>query len=194
MTLNDLLHGEPWMDPGERETAAGLVRSIQQSFAERQIPETTFLVLRVQDFLLHHTLCRRLERSLSPDPAATMPAAVLPTLAEHIGKCRDRLRKALKELEDAAAKLAPPPPPPPPPPQPFNLPDFYKPILEEVGIGLINDPDFFADEPNHYDLPGQARPAPSHPSHPSVPHPLSPIARSPGVSDACYNRTLEAQD
>ena len=159
MTLNDLTCGEPWMDPEEHESAAKLVRSLQQSFTDRQIPETPFLVLRVQDFLLHHTLCRRLERSLTPDPAAVPPVTVLPSLAEHIGKARDRMRKALKELEDAAAKLAPPPPPPPPPARPFNLPDFYKPILEKAGVDLINDPDFFADEDNFYDVPPYRRPS-----------------------------------
>jgi hypothetical protein len=143
MNLSDLTHGEPWMDPEERQCAAELVQSIQQSFTDRQIAPTPFLILRVQDYLLHHTLCRRLERSLTPDPAAIPPFTVPPSLAEHIGKCRDRLRKALKELEDAAAKLAPPSPPPPPPARPFNLPDFYKPILEEVGVDLINDPVFF---------------------------------------------------
>ena len=143
MTLNDLLSGEPWMDDLERQTAARIVQAMQREFADREIPETTFLALRVQDYLLHYTLCRRLERSLTPAAESACPVSVVPTLAEHIGKCRDRLRKAHKELEDAAAKLAPPPPPPPPPQRPFNLPDFYKPILEEVGVDLINDPELF---------------------------------------------------
>ena len=157
MTLSDLAQGESWMDPEERQTAAELVQSLQQSFTDRQIPETSFLLLRVQDYLLHHALCRRLERSLIPDPATAPPATVLPSLAEHIGKTRDRLRKSLKDLEDTAAKLAPPPPPPPPA-RPFNLPDFYKPILEAAGVDLINDPDFFADEDNFYDVPPYHRP------------------------------------
>ena len=173
MTLNDLICGEPWMDPEEHESAAELVRSIQQSFIDRQIPETPFLVLRVQDFLLHHTLCRRLERSLIPDPAAVPPVTVLPSLAEHIGKARDRMRKALKELEDAAAKLAPPPLPANPSAakltmgnglpaaktaNPLDDPDFCQAIIEKAGIDL-NDPDFFADEDNFYDVPPYRRPS-----------------------------------
>ena len=73
MTLTELAQGELWMDPEERQTVADLTRSIQRSFADRQIPENPFLVLRVQDFLLHHTVCRRLERSLSPDPPPPFP-------------------------------------------------------------------------------------------------------------------------
>ena len=114
MTLNDLAQGELWMDSEERQTAANLVQSLQNAFTGRQIPETPFLVLRVQDVLLHHTLCRRLERSLTPDPRhsredgnPSSPAEVPSKLAEQIGKSRDRLRKSLKELEDTANKLDP---------------------------------------------------------------------------------------
>ena len=192
MTLNDLTHGEPWMDPEERQTAAELVQAIQQSLTDRQIPETPFLVLRVQDYLLHHTLCRRLERSLTPDPGATPPVTVLPSLAEHIGKSRDRLRKSLKDLDDAASKLAQQPPPPPPPARPFNLPDFYKPILEEVGVDLINDPDFFADEDNFYDVPPYRHPTNPDPSKPT-PEELSDQSLSSGIDSASNQSTPSDQ-
>jgi len=101
MTLTDLAQGQSWMDAEERNTVAGLVQSFGQVFAERQIPENPFLVLRVEDVLLHHTLCRRLERNLPPNPDAVTPA-----LAAAIGRARDRGRKALKELEDTAGYLA----------------------------------------------------------------------------------------
>ena len=101
MTLTDLAQSEPWMGPEERQTAAKLIQSFQRVFTERQIPENPFLVLRVEDVLLHHTLCRRLERNITPGSDAVTPA-----LAGQIGKARDRRRKALKELEDTANKLA----------------------------------------------------------------------------------------
>ncbi len=127
MKLSDLAQGEPWMDPEERRTAADLVQSFQQCFTDRQIPENTFLTLRVRDYLLHHTLSSRLERSLTPDFAqesslssppstpsqplaasASPPATVEPKLAEQIGKTHDRQRRSLKDLEDTANKLTPP--------------------------------------------------------------------------------------
>ncbi len=160
MTLNDLAQGEAWMDPEECQAAAEIVRSLRQSFADRQIPETTFLILRVQDYLVHHTLCRRLDRSLMPDPGHSRengnpaaPAIPDPKLAEQIGKSRDRLRRTLKELEDTVNKLAPPPPPPPSASAPPVIDaNFYKELIEEIGVDL-NDPEFFSDEENFYDLP-----------------------------------------
>ncbi len=194
MTLNDLTQGELWMDLQERQTAAELVQSFQQLFAERQIPETLFLVLRVRDFVLHHTLCLRLERSLTPshspedgnprhsreDGNPSSPATVAPVLAGHIGRTRDRLRKSLKDLEDAADKLDPTAPVCKAPGKgkhaakkglsvavdvsgeatpynPMNDPKFWQKTIEAVGIDL-NDPDFFADEDNYYDLPPSRHP------------------------------------
>ncbi len=167
--------GETWMDPEEMQTAADLARSFQQHFADRQITESPFLTLRVQDCLLHHTLCRRLERNLATDPEASAPAPLLPSLAEHIGKSRDRFRKSLKDLEDSANKLTPPPPSPDPasktsangknsedakPYNPLHDAKYIQNLIEEVGIDM-NDEDFFADEDNFYDVPPYTRPDPT---------------------------------
>jgi hypothetical protein len=126
MNLENIAQGEPWMTPAEHQTVVGLVQSFQQSFSDRAIPETPFLVLRVRDVLVSLTLCRRLELNLSLDPDA--PAAVTPLLAGHIGKAVDRHRRALKELEQTANKLVPRADPAPkgtrlpnnPPPAPGN--------------------------------------------------------------------------
>ena len=103
MTLNDLAQAEPWMDQEERQITDTLIAAFRQNFAERQIPENPFLTLRLQNCLVQYILCRRLERSLTAgaeDPGTTHTA--------HVGRARERLRKALKELEDTANKLAPP--------------------------------------------------------------------------------------
>ncbi len=108
MTLKDLAQPEPWMTQEEGQTAATLIAAFQQNFVDRNIPENPFLTLRLQDCLLHHTLCRRLEQALIADAEALTPA-----LAAHIGRARERFRKALKSLEDTANKLAPPADPSP---------------------------------------------------------------------------------
>jgi len=103
MSLKDLAQPEPWMNQEERQTAATLIAAFQQHFVERRIPESPFLTLRLKDCLLHVTLCDRLERSLLAD-AGDITAAT----AAHIGRARERLRKAIKSLEDTADRLAPP--------------------------------------------------------------------------------------
>ncbi len=109
MNLSNLAQAEPWMDHEERQTAATLAAAFEKNFADRQIPEGPFLTLRVENCLVHHALCRRLERALTPDPDADTPATITTAIAGHIGRARERLRKALKELEDTADKLAPTP-------------------------------------------------------------------------------------
>lgn len=103
MSLKDLARPEPWMDQEERQTAATLIAAFQQHFADRDIPENPFLTLRLQDCLLHYTLCRRLENAILADSREITAAE-----AAHIGKARERLRKALKDLEDTAKRLTPP--------------------------------------------------------------------------------------
>jgi len=179
MNIADLAQGEHWMDPEERQVAADLVHSFQQHMTERQIPETFFLVHRLRDFIVHHTLCLRLEGGLtpslrpapetgSPDPAPNLS----PVLAGHIGRARSRLAKALKTLEDSAEELDPAfnnagksgrtakkrpsthetASDEPNPRNPLHDPRYIQNLIEEVGIDL-NDPEFFADEDNFYDLP-----------------------------------------
>jgi hypothetical protein len=195
MTLNDLAQGEDWMYPEERRIVAAIVRSLRQTFADRQIPEGTFLLLRVQDYLTHHTLCRRLDRGLMPNPPQEsnppFPPSTAPSappdlkLVEQIGKSRDRLRRTLKELEDATDKLDPSVPSSKAPSEgkvpakggapeevqphdPMHNPKYIQDLIKEVGIDL-NDPDFFADVDNFYDVPPYTRPTNPGPVTPA-PH------------------------
>ncbi len=221
MTLIDLAQGEIWMDPEERHHAAQIVHSLQHDFADRNIPQTTFLILRVRDYLTHHTLCRRLERWLMPNPPgesstpsplstvnyplSTTPSPPDPKLAEQIGKSRDRLRRTLKELEDAVNKLDPSAPPPgasakgktaskgetpqeTKPRNPLDDPKFWQETIEAVGIDL-NDPDFFADEDNFYDVPPYTRPPnpQPNPSNPPASTEAQPPSNPPDQSHANPN-------
>ena len=163
MNLTDLAHGEPWMDPEERQTAAKLVQSFQQLFTDRQIPDNPFLVLRVEDVLLHHTLCRRLECNLTsgPDP-------VTPALAGQIGKARDRRRKSLKELEDTVAKLTPRLSDPPTCPSP-ELSAQVPPSPAPSSVS----PSVSSSEASAQEEALAMSPAPSHSSHSSHSSPSS---------------------
>ena len=108
MTLDDLAQGEHWMTPDERQNAAELVQSLRQIIAGRPIPENYPLVHCAREFILHHTLCQRLENGLIPDPAAVYPA-IDPILAGYIARLHDRVRRILREFQDIADKLDPTP-------------------------------------------------------------------------------------
>ncbi len=103
MNLEKLAQPAAWMNPEERHTAAALIAAFQRLFTERGVPENPFIALRLQDCLVHYTLCRRLENGLLAGSGDITPAE-----AAQIGRVRDRLRRALKDLEDTAKKLAPP--------------------------------------------------------------------------------------
>ena len=175
MTLDDLAQGEHWMTPDERQNAAELVQSLRQIIAGRPIPENYPLVHCAREFILHHTLCQRLENGLIPDPAAVYPA-IDPILAGYIARLHDRVRRILKEFQETAEKLDPTKPvrdtrrdgnhadrkassdtvtplaaeetPNVPIPPGIMCREFF----EEFGVD-DGDPELFSDEPSFFDLP-----------------------------------------
>lgn len=106
MTLLELLPGEPWMNPEERGAHTRLIQSFIEQFARCGLAETPFLALCVAEAASLLAVARRLESSLAPDPDHPCAPAVTPTLANHIGRARERLRKVLKEIEAACALAA----------------------------------------------------------------------------------------
>jgi hypothetical protein len=98
MNLTTLAHGEPWMTPQEHDLNREFIRATIDYLASRNVPESPLITLRVNDVIVTWLLARRLETALTPPEDGTTPC---PTLAQAgaIGKCRDRLRRALKELE-----------------------------------------------------------------------------------------------
>ena len=81
--------------------------AVKRLFLERGVEETPFLALRVADVAIHHLLVRRLEANLRPNAEAS-GAPISAALADQIGKARERLRKTIRELEDACARLGRP--------------------------------------------------------------------------------------
>ncbi|MBW7866229.1 MAG: hypothetical protein H3C30_17660 [Candidatus Hydrogenedentes bacterium] len=131
MTFNDLLTGEVWMSPEERLTHTNFITAVTAQLDARKVPASATLILRVAEAanLLH--LARRLERGLTPSPEDPGNYSVTPALAEQIGKARERLRKALKEIEDTCATLGAR--------ASRGFADEIRPMLDK-GADLLNDP------------------------------------------------------
>jgi len=112
MNLGDTARGASWMTPEERRHTRKFVAAVNRLFQKRGVEVTPFLALRVTDVAVHHLLVRRLENTLVLDSAAgeaTAPGPVCsPALADQIGKARERLRKAVREIEDACARAGRP--------------------------------------------------------------------------------------
>ena len=92
------------MMPAEREGTRRFVLAVRRLFKARGVAESPLLALRVRELAVLRVVTQRLEAQLA-EPVkgeAAMPpngkqAAIE---AETIGKAWERLRKALKELED----------------------------------------------------------------------------------------------
>ncbi len=110
MHLKNLARGDSWMTPDERRHVKKFVAAIARLFSGYGVEETPLLTLRVGDVAIHHLLVRRLEKGLAPvvDNQGERVAELSGALADQIGKGRERLRKAVRELEDACARLGRP--------------------------------------------------------------------------------------
>ena len=106
MTLNTLSVGEPWMNPDERERNYHLIRALAGSLAVAGVQENALVALRVNDVAVTWLLARRLESALTPTDAEPAPCPT-PAQANAIGKCRERLRSAIKVLEGYCTRTSP---------------------------------------------------------------------------------------
>lgn len=110
MKIEKILHGESWLTREERIYIRKFLVAVQQLFLAKGVQDSPLLILRVGDVATHLLLVRRQELALvQTDESKAMDAAALNgPLAEQIGKSRERLRKAIKELEEACARLGTP--------------------------------------------------------------------------------------
>ena len=110
MQFRDIAKGEPWMTLGERRRTRKFIAALKRLFSGCGVEETPLLVLRVEDVAIHYLLVRRIEEGLAPasDNAEGAVSGCSGALADQIGKSRERLRKAIRELEDACARLGRP--------------------------------------------------------------------------------------
>ncbi len=110
MWLKESAWREGWMTEKERRMMRRFMAAIRRLFKARGVQETPLLAIRVIDVGIHSLLARRLELGLMPTVKENGEVAldVTGAMADHIGKTRERLRKAVRELEDACTRLGAP--------------------------------------------------------------------------------------
>ena len=112
MDLRRLAQGEAWMSAGELEITRRMVKQLRKCFKAAGAAETPLLALRCDDIIVSFLLVRRLEEQLGavgvPADAGGKTTLTLGAVVEAIGKARERMRKAMKDLEESCAKLGTP--------------------------------------------------------------------------------------
>jgi len=125
----------------DADAVAGWVDALEALLAERGVPLTPLILLRLEDLMTAWLAARRIEAILwetgvfadapkrrgqdGDEPALTVTA-----LVDHAGKARERTRKAMKDLEEACEKLGAP--------IDQGLADTVKPLLEQ-SAGVLED-------------------------------------------------------
>jgi len=123
MKMTSLALGETWMSEEELELNRQLVRGVEQLLNDRGVAENPLLVLRVDDIVVSWLLTRRMEAGLGPGDDGEVPRTGA-SQADAIGKSRERLRKAIKELEEYCERAGTP--------IDTGLADRMKPVIQEV--------------------------------------------------------------
>lgn len=123
MKMTTLALGETWMSADELELNRELVGGLRQQLEARGVAESPLLILRVDDIAVSWLLTRRMEAGLGPgDDGETSRTSA--AQADAIGKSRERLRKAIKELEEYCERAGTP--------IDTGLADRMKPVIHEV--------------------------------------------------------------
>jgi hypothetical protein len=158
MKLKALVKSAPWLSKAEQKVFRALVRGMVELFGARGVVETPLLALRVDDVCVSFLLVRRAEMGLvvevpkeenkkAVQEGKTPPAGadqaspvkvdkkqaaktVITSAAtmEAVGRARERMRKAMKELEESCAKMGKP--------VDVGIADVMKPIMMQ-GAGVM---------------------------------------------------------
>lgn len=123
MKLTTLARGEHWMDPTEFDLNRKLVGGIAKLLKERGVKENPLLALRVNELTVTWLVSRRVEAALAPEEDTAAPR-MSPAQAEAIGKARERLRKAVRELEEYCERAGTP--------IDRGLADLMKPVIQQI--------------------------------------------------------------
>ena len=101
---------ESWMTDEEKRIMKKQMAAMRRLFIKGGIPESPFISMRAIDIGIHHLMVRRLEKTLAPtiNEDGETTSDINSALAEQIGKTRERLRKSMRELEEACARLGKP--------------------------------------------------------------------------------------
>lgn len=123
MKMTTLALGEAWMSGDEAELNRQFVLGVGKLLRDRGVVENPLLVLRVNDVVVSWLLARRMEAGLGAGEEGESPRTTS-AQAEAIGKSRERLRKAIKELEEYCARAGTP--------IDTGLADLMKPVIQQI--------------------------------------------------------------
>lgn len=123
MKMTTLALGETWMSADELKLNRQLVEGVKKLLKDRGVAENPLLVLRVDDIVVSWLLTRRMEAGLGPGEDGERPRTSA-AQADAIGKSRERLRKAIKELEEYCERAGTP--------IDTGLADLMKPVIQEI--------------------------------------------------------------
>lgn len=123
MKMTTLAQGELWMSADEVELNRQFVRGVGKLLEDRGVMENPLLVLRVSDIVVSWLLTRRMEDGLGSGEDGAAPKTTS-AQAEAIGKSRERLRKAIKELEEYCERAGTP--------IDRGLADLMKPVIQQI--------------------------------------------------------------
>jgi hypothetical protein len=141
MNIRTLSRRESWMTDAEWRHALRHRRAILRDFAEREVPLTVFIALRLHAYLFALILTQRTENALlvplnANDSLPTITAEQLEALTAG----RDRLLRLLSEIEHGP-KIATPEPADEPQPEPVKeiATAFPMTLLEEADPFVLPD-------------------------------------------------------
>ncbi len=141
MDFKTLSAGAPWMSDEDRATHQRMLTALRRFFHRMGVKETPLLALHAADLTATALLVARMERELAGFAAGeTTPnqdtreadarLRALIALADAIGKARERMRKAMKELEDYCTHAGTP--------IDAGIADIMKPIVKKAD-GVIEE-------------------------------------------------------
>ena len=123
MNMTTLALGETWMSAEEAELNRQFMQGMEKVLKDRDVAENPLLVLRINDIVVSWLLARRMEESLGPDDQG-QTTRTSAAQADAIGKSRERLRKAIKELEEYCDRAGTP--------IDTGLADLMKPVIQQI--------------------------------------------------------------
>jgi hypothetical protein len=151
MIPRTLSHRAPWMHTDEWAYALRLRRALLAPLQAAQVPLTSYIILRIHDYLVAMLLTRRAERVLvecPTDDGAPLPAPPAAQL-EALAKQRERARKLLYEIEACLPK------PGADSAKPVGLADQVKPLMQQFKhLEKLHFPDDLAFRLSTPDTPG----------------------------------------
>lgn len=126
----------PGLTMPEAEVAEAWRAGMNDTYERHGVERTPLLILREEDVLMSFLTVRRMEESIAAarnEKASEETRAGQPTIAAQIeaaGKARERMRKAVKELEESCARAGTP--------IAVGIADTVRPLLKR-SQGVIED-------------------------------------------------------